>query len=132
MRCVFPPIPQNLNSDNLEQYFHWNLGVVLKSAPVQASASGVREKVKRYDVLALVDLETKNSDTKGGIRSMSISDHPCSLLTALAPLGTNSVPPIWPPRPENLVKDLTEYDLRTVPLSSIAMVTESVIKVRPD
>ncbi|TCD65475.1 hypothetical protein EIP91_002593 [Steccherinum ochraceum] len=92
-----------------DEHFRWNLGVVLKPAPVQASASGVREKIKRYDVLALVDLETKESSSKRNTDSLA-------------------VPPLWPPRPENLVGDLTEYDLRTVPLSSISMVTDSVVK----
>jgi hypothetical protein len=34
--------------------------VLLKSAPLQASASGVREKVKMYYVLALVHADTKS------------------------------------------------------------------------
>ncbi|THH29341.1 hypothetical protein EUX98_g4845 [Antrodiella citrinella] len=94
-----------------DEHFRWNVGVVLKQAPVAASASGVREKIKRYDVLALVDLATKNAPARSGD------------LQALAP------PPIWPPRPANLVGDLTEYDVKIVPLTSIAMVTDAVLKV---
>lgn len=94
-----------------DEHFRWNLGVILKQAPVAAAASGVREKVKRYDVLALTDLETKNTATR------------------IADPQTQAVPPVWPPRPTNFVGDLTEYDLRTVSLTSIAMVTDAVGKV---
>ncbi|KAH8099717.1 antiviral helicase [Cristinia sonorae] len=96
-----------------DEHFRWNLGVLLKPAPVQASASGVREKIRRYDVLALVDLETKQADAKL---------HP----------DPQAVPPVWPPRPENLVGELTEYDVRVVPLSSMVMITDAVIKVDVD
>lgn len=36
--------------------------MLLKSAPLQTSSSGVREKVKMYFVLALVDADTKSKE----------------------------------------------------------------------
>lgn len=62
---------------------------------------------------------------------MSTTERHVLITKASLLLGSHShpVPPLWPPKPENLIGDLNEYDLRTVPLSSISLVTDAVIKV---
>lgn len=48
----------------------------------------------------------------------------------LADIDAQAIAPIWPPKPESLLIDNGVYDVRPVPLNSIAMVTDRVLKVR--
>ena len=41
----------------------------------------------------------------------------------------DTLPPVWPIDPASLVVEDPVYDVITVPLSSIAMVTDTVLKV---
>ncbi|KAF8203919.1 antiviral helicase [Pholiota molesta] len=85
-----------------------NAAVVLKQAPVQALDSGILTKIKTYFVLALVHPDTKS-------RKLDID--------------TDAVPPIWPIEPSSMAIEDGVYELRTVPITSIVMVTNRTIKV---
>lgn len=81
-----------------------NVGVLLKPDPRQASSFAG----KLFFVLAMVDQETKLGDT-------DVEDR--------------ALPPRWPLHPASLdLKNIT-YDLRSVPLDSISMVTSETMKV---
>ena len=49
-------------------------------------------------------------------------------LTPLVDVDPQALPPVWPPRPEWLIVDEPQYELATVPLSSIVMATYESIK----
>jgi len=49
---------------------------------------------------------------------------------AFADIDTEVVPPTWPLDPTSLRVEDGEYELRAVPLTSIAMLSNRVIKVR--
>ncbi|PSS29697.1 hypothetical protein PHLCEN_2v2845 [Hermanssonia centrifuga] len=85
-------------------HFTSKLGVVV-------SIPSGREKLKIYDILALVD-----KDTKDGKRD----------------IDDESMPPFWPPEPTSLVVEDGTYDLRPVPLTSIAFVTNRILKIEID
>ncbi|KAF8910025.1 ATP-dependent RNA helicase [Gymnopilus junonius] len=87
-----------------------NVAVVLRQAPVAASVSGILNKMRTYFVLAWVD-----PDTKGGKRGKYVD--------------AEAVPPLWPIAPDSLFIDFGVYELRLVPLSSIVMVTNRMIKI---
>ncbi|KAG5639554.1 hypothetical protein H0H81_012225 [Sphagnurus paluster] len=87
------------------------IAVLLKQAPLQALDSGLLERVKTYYVLALVD-----PGTKGGDRD----------------LDNHAIPPRWPPTAHSLEVEGGVYELRAVPLTSIALVTNRTIKVEVD
>ncbi|KAF7302996.1 ATP-dependent RNA helicase [Mycena kentingensis (nom. inval.)] len=93
-----------------DSHFKSSLAVLLKPAPVVASDSGVREKLRTYFVLALVDEETKRQ-RRGTL----------FILT-----------PRWPPQPLSLIVDNAVYEVTAVPLSSIAMITGRTIKLDVD
>ncbi|ESK96232.1 dead deah box rna helicase [Moniliophthora roreri MCA 2997] len=86
-----------------------NIAVVLKSGPLQTTGSGMIGKEKTYFVLALVDDDVKHK---------KIQD-----------IDNNAIPPRWPPQPEALIVNNATYELRLVPLSSIAMAADRYIKV---
>jgi len=86
-------------------HFRCNLAVILRPA---ASPSGVPSRTKHYDVLALVSPETKTGDID---------------------VDLEAIAPHWPPLPTELDGVLDTYDLKTVPLTSFAMVTSQAIKV---
>ncbi|KAF9270829.1 ATP-dependent RNA helicase [Marasmius fiardii PR-910] len=81
------------------------LAVLLKPGLPEPGAS----KVRTYLVLAVVDEDKKFS------RRMD--------------KDPQAIPPRWPPETNSLVVDKPTYELRTVPLSSIALVTDRVIQV---
>ncbi|KAF9556418.1 antiviral helicase [Agrocybe pediades] len=85
-----------------------NIAVLLKQAPVQALDSGILAKVKTYFVLALV-----HPDTKSGKDD----------------IDPDAIPPKWPLDPNSLRVDNGEYELRAVPITSIAMLSSRTIKV---
>ncbi|GLB35762.1 putative DSHCT [Lyophyllum shimeji] len=87
------------------------VAVLLKPAPVQTLESGLLEKVRTYYVLALVSPETKSAEHD---------------------VDNQAVPPRWPPSPASLVVDNAVYELRAVPLTSIALVTNRTVKVEID
>ncbi|KAF8524040.1 antiviral helicase [Gautieria morchelliformis] len=89
-------------------HFPSNAGAWLKAAPFQISATGVSDHVKHYFVLVLVNPETK-ARTKD--------------------VNAQAVPPRWPPPPESLLVDDGTYELVTVPLASISLVSNRNIKV---
>ncbi|KAG6846094.1 hypothetical protein H0H87_006458 [Tephrocybe sp. NHM501043] len=85
--------------------------ILLKPAPLQGLESGLLEKLKTYYVLALVDPETKSGAHD---------------------IDNQAIPPYWPPTPESLVVDDGVYELRAVPLTSVALVTSRSVKVEVD
>ncbi|KAK0199046.1 antiviral helicase [Armillaria mellea] len=80
-----------------------NAAILLKQTPIQASDLGSTDKSKKYFVLALVDEATKDKK--------------------------NGVSPLWPPVPGALVGDNWTYELTSVPLTSICLVTARTVKV---
>ncbi|GBE77514.1 Putative ATP-dependent RNA helicase [Sparassis crispa] len=85
-------------------HFRSNIAVMMKSA-------GVSDNVKVYYMLAMVD-----PDTKSGKHDVD----------------AQSIPPRWPFTPASLAVDDATYELRPVPLTSVAMVCDCVIKVEVD
>ncbi|KAG2149531.1 ATP-dependent RNA helicase [Suillus cothurnatus] len=81
-----------------------NVGVLLKPDPRQASSFAG----KLFFVLAMVDQETKLGDTD---------------------MEDRALPPKWPLNPASLEAENLTYDLRSVPLDSISMVTSETMKV---
>ncbi|KAG2156698.1 ATP-dependent RNA helicase, partial [Suillus bovinus] len=81
-----------------------NVGVLLKPDPRQASSFAG----KLFFVLAMVDQETKLGD---------------------ADVEDRALPPRWPLDPTSLEVENLTYDLRSVPLDSISMVTSETMKV---
>ncbi len=91
---------------------------------VVVSVPNKREKLKTYDVLALVD-----KDTKDGKRGKHIITLYMASVIIYADIDDGSMPPFWPPEPTSLVVEDDTYDLRPVPLTSIAFVTNRILKV---
>ncbi|KDR85602.1 hypothetical protein GALMADRAFT_234567 [Galerina marginata CBS 339.88] len=89
-------------------FCHNNIAIVLKQAPVQASDAGVLIKHRTYFVLALVNPETKS-------RKQDID--------------TEAVAPLWPITPGSLIVESGVYELKAIPITSIAMVSNRVVKV---
>ncbi|KAF8079036.1 antiviral helicase [Lyophyllum atratum] len=89
----------------------YTAAVLLKSAPLQTLESGLLEKVKTYYVLALVSPETKSGEHD---------------------IDGQAMAPRWPPTPASLLVNNGVYDVRAVPLTSIALVTNKTIKVEVD
>ncbi|KAG6911376.1 hypothetical protein DXG01_001047 [Tephrocybe rancida] len=89
----------------------YTAAILLKPAPLQTTESGLLEKVKTFYVLALVSAETKSGDHD---------------------VDNQTIPPYWPPTPESLVVSDGIYELRAVPLTSVALVTNRSIKVEVD
>ncbi|KAK7465266.1 Antiviral helicase ski2 [Stygiomarasmius scandens] len=87
-----------------------NIAILLRMAPA-SSEGGVLQKQQSYFVLARVDPDTKFR------KSDMIDDQ--------------VITPRWPPNPESLRVDsaTATYDYRPVPSSSIAFVSDRVIKV---
>jgi antiviral helicase SKI2 len=110
----------------LLQHFPSNAGVWLKAAPFQISTTGVLDHVKHYFALVLVNPETK-ARTKG--RLIVSSSNPSSQLSEID-VNAQAVPPRWPSTPESLLVVDGTYELVTVPLSSISLVSNRNIKVR--
>ncbi|KAF7292537.1 ATP-dependent RNA helicase [Mycena kentingensis (nom. inval.)] len=77
------------------------VSVLLKPAPVVASDSGLREKLRTYLVLTLVNEETKRQ-RRGTL--------------------LNTITPRWPLQPHSLIVDNAVYEVTAVPLYSIAMI----------
>ncbi|KAK7686619.1 hypothetical protein QCA50_010219 [Cerrena zonata] len=89
-------------------HFKWNIGVLLKQTTAHVvPQSGRREKIKMYDILALVTPETKDGkhDIDGTV-----------------------VPPRWPPRPSDVDDTGDTYEHRSIDTNSISMVTNATIK----
>ncbi|KAG9222318.1 hypothetical protein CCMSSC00406_0002653 [Pleurotus cornucopiae] len=84
-----------------------NVAVILKQAPIVASAD-TGAKLKAFYVLALVDAETKS-------RKLDVD--------------AQSLAPRWPLIPEMINENDAVYEVAAVPLTSIVLVTERVIKV---
>ncbi|KAI0783389.1 antiviral helicase [Abortiporus biennis] len=88
-------------------HFNLNLAVLLRS--ISTAAAGSREKLVTYDLLALVDPETK---------------------VGKKDVDPQAVPPAWPLDPSKMVVQDAQYEFRVkVPLSSIAMVTSRSLKI---
>ncbi|KAI0800779.1 antiviral helicase [Fomes fomentarius] len=87
-------------------HFKWNIGVFLKVAP--APVKGLENKEKLYYVLAVVSPDTKKRQ---------------------GDVDPQALPPRWPPLPEWMLIDEPQYELTTVPLSSIVMAAYQSIKV---
>ncbi|KAJ3879674.1 antiviral helicase [Lentinula edodes] len=87
---------------------HNNIAVLLKLAPAQVTEINTKEKLKTYFILALVD-----EDLKKGKRDFD----------------NVAMTPRWPPTPHSLTVGNPTYQLMTVPLSSISLVTDRTIKV---
>ncbi|KAG1754810.1 ATP-dependent RNA helicase [Suillus paluster] len=81
-----------------------NVGILLKPDPRQASSFAG----KLFFVLAMVDQETKLGDKD---------------------VDDRALPPRWPLGPASLEVENLTYDLRSVPLDSISMVTSETMKV---
>ncbi|KAL0576871.1 Antiviral helicase ski2 [Marasmius crinis-equi] len=100
------------------------LAVLLKPGlPEPGSIS----KAKTYVVLALVNEDEKRR-AKGNQYLLSqaharFSDGP------RIDKDPQAIPPRWPPKPNSLFVTNQTYELRTVPFSSIAMVTDRAVKV---
>ncbi|KAJ3556495.1 hypothetical protein NM688_g1996 [Phlebia brevispora] len=93
-------------------HFRWKLGAIVRPGTTPIVTSGVVEKVALYDVVALVDMNTKLKKIDDNVETL---------------------PPIWPPEPSMLtVENDVTHDLRTVPLTSIALVTDKVVKLDLD
>jgi len=88
-----------------------NVGVLLKPAPKPVTQAGKMEDIATYFVLALV-----SPDTKSGVQDVS-------------PL---SIPPRWPPSPNDLKTVDGTYELTSVPITSVHLVTDKTIKVDVD
>ncbi|KAJ4472467.1 antiviral helicase [Lentinula edodes] len=87
---------------------HNNIAVLLKLAPTQVTELNTKEKLKMYFILALVD-----EDLKKGKRDVD----------------NVAMTPRWPPTPHSLTVGNPTYQLTTIPLSSISLVTDRTIKV---
>ncbi|GJE86219.1 antiviral helicase [Phanerochaete sordida] len=95
----------------VDGHFRCNIAVILGPGPASVTASGEIEKVKTYDVLAVVSPETK----KG-----------------LHNIDAQAIPPTWPPKPEAMLVDDPQYEYSAVPLTSIACVADRVLKLDLD
>ncbi|EGO31119.1 ATP-dependent RNA helicase [Serpula lacrymans var. lacrymans S7.9] len=80
-----------------------NVAILLKADLRQPSSFG-----RRFFALALVDQSTKSGEFD---------------------VDEQSVPPHWPPTPASLHAENATYEVRSVPLASIALVTSRIIKV---
>ncbi|KAG6842413.1 hypothetical protein C0991_007543 [Blastosporella zonata] len=89
----------------------YTAAILLKPAPLQTSESGLLEKIKTYYVLALVSPGMKSGEQD---------------------IDNQAIPPYWPPTPKSLVVDDGVYELRAVPLTSVASVTNRSVKVEVD
>ncbi|KZT08600.1 antiviral helicase [Laetiporus sulphureus 93-53] len=90
-----------------DERFRWNMAVVLRND----------RKTDETIILAMVDPETKAALLE---------------LERKEDASGQSPPPRWPPTPTSLVVDDATYYLWKVPLTSIAMMTASTIKVDAD
>ncbi|KAH6875012.1 NUC185 domain-containing protein [Coprinopsis sp. MPI-PUGE-AT-0042] len=84
------------------------LAILLKPAPVPATATGQLESVKSYFVLALV-----HPDTKAGKRDVD----------------AHSLAPKWPIAPIDVQVQDGVYELKAVPVTSIVLVIDRTAKV---
>ena len=84
--------------------------------------------MKHHFVLALVSPETK-ARPKGAVIAYDLSSGPFPSLTGTIEADPQAVTPRWPPTPESLLVDDTTYELVTVPLTSVSLVTNRSIKV---
>ncbi len=96
----------------------------LKVAP--APVKGAENKEKLYYVLAVVSPDTKKRQ---------IGEYHCCLFCnpifiVSVDVDPQALPPRWPPQPEWMLIDEPQYELTTVPLSSIVMAAYQSIKVR--
>lgn len=64
--------------------------------------------MKTYDVLAVVSPETKSGKKD---------------------IDAQAIPPTWPPRAESMIVDEPTYEYRAVPLTSIALVADRIVKI---
>lgn len=85
-----------------------NLAVLLRPGAAQASIAGQSDTTKTYFVLALVSPETKAGSLD---------------------INTQSLLPQWPPSPQSLQIENGVYQLLIVPITSVSLVTEAIIKV---
>lgn len=101
--------------------------MLLKSAPNAVLPSGVIDSTKQFFILAFVPPEiraAKNGPLVSLVRWMLNFR-----LTHRADVAADSVPPLWPPRPQQSLDSLT-YELAIVPITSISLVTSLTMKVR--
>ncbi|EIN14380.1 antiviral helicase [Punctularia strigosozonata HHB-11173 SS5] len=92
-------------------HFRCNVGVLLKPAPPQATELGTINQTKMYFVLALVNPETKRREND---------------------IDSQMVAPRWDFQPESLLVQDGQYELSVIPVTSIAMVTDRILKVDAD
>lgn len=45
-------------------------------------------------------------------------------------IESDAIPPTWPLEPDSLIMDDATYELRAVPLTSIAFITNKLVKVK--
>ncbi|KIP11764.1 hypothetical protein PHLGIDRAFT_99229 [Phlebiopsis gigantea 11061_1 CR5-6] len=94
-----------------DTHFRPNLAMILKPSP--STVSDGKDKLKVYNVLALVSTETKSGKQD---------------------IDGQAETPVWPFNPESLMVDKKsrEYEAQSVTLASIAMVTDKVLKIDLD
>ncbi|EKM61427.1 uncharacterized protein PHACADRAFT_156677 [Phanerochaete carnosa HHB-10118-sp] len=92
----------------VDGHFRCNIAVVLRPAPAPTTSSGVIEKAKTYEVLAVVSPDTKEGKND---------------------VDAQAIPPTWPPKAESMLVDKATYEYNTVSLNSIALVTDRVVKI---
>ncbi|KAK0208953.1 antiviral helicase [Desarmillaria ectypa] len=85
-----------------------NAAILLKRTPIQTSDPANADKSKKYFVLALVDEAIKDKKND---------------------LSLQGITPQWPPLPGALAVNNWTYELTSVPLTSICLVTTRTVKV---
>lgn len=117
-----------------EKHFRDNPAVILKSAVLGVNAMGVIEETKRFSVLAFVPPQIRSgakstfSPPPSSSRGFWVRGDTDAVEVDVA---IDAVPPLWPPRIEELEFEGLTYELSIVPITSIALVTRLTMKVRP-
>ena len=98
------------------------MAIILEQDPVLTSA-----KSKIYNIFAIVSKQTKGGENGWSRLSWSPTSHFAHVRSL--DLDDQAVVPIWPPRPEQLLVDEPEWELKSISAESILMVTDRVLKV---
>ncbi|KAK2461501.1 hypothetical protein APHAL10511_005964 [Amanita phalloides] len=88
-----------------------NVGVLLKQAPSLVTEGGKLKTTRSYFVLALVHPDTKSGNND---------------------VDPQQIPPLWPPLIADLQVEDGTYELKTIPVTSICLVTDRMIKIDAD
>jgi len=88
-----------------------NIGVLLKQASSLVSEAGKFENMTSYFVLAIVHPDTR---------------------TGKDDIDPQQIPPLWPPKTMDVQVEAGVYDLKAVPITSICLVTDKMIKIDAD